>query len=265
VFWRCFETPEIALSRTPRRYRARAFEPVDSSHDAAAMRPSAAQTEVDFEARTTSRNGFEPNAEISIRKGVIGKMKSTNNVLTLSDAELTNFKTQIEHMATILSEGFEPMEPKQVQRLVKLSGRRLKAVPEITKLAGTFGLSSPSAPVADISANLASATKLRMILASVDALRDVLAGHALATEAYAWKGASTLYGVLQGEAKGNPVLKKALSPVRDQLKNNRKGATQETATAGTAAQTTSTTNATTTAKAAVAQATPTTVSATTAG
>jgi hypothetical protein len=205
---------------------------------------------------------LEPNAEISSRKEVIGKMKSTNNVLTLSDAELSSFTAQIEHIATILSEGFEPLEPKQAMRLVKLSGRRLKAVPEITKLAGTYGIKSPSAPVADISANLASATKLRVVLASVDALRDVLAGHALATEANAWKGASTLYGVLQGEAKGNPVLKKALAPVRDQLRVNRKATTKETDTAGTAAETTS--NATTTATNAAAAQTAT-VHATTAG
>ncbi len=206
---------------------------------------------------------LEPNAEISTRKGVIRNMKSTtNNVLTLSDAELSSFTAQMEHIATVMSEGFEPLEPKQAMRLVKLSGRRLKAVPEITKLAGTFGVTSPSAPVADISANLAAATKLRMVLATVDALRDVLVGHALTIEASAWKGASTLYGVLQGESKGNPVLRKALAPVRDQLRVNRKATTKETDTTGTAAETTS--NATTTATNAAAAQT-TAVHATTAG
>jgi hypothetical protein len=222
---------------------------------------------VDFEAQTTSRTRLEPKAEISIRKEVIGKMKSTNNVLTLSDKELSTISDQLDQIGVALAEGFEPLDAKQAQQTLKLHGKRVKAVSDITQLASEYGISAPGIQVTDISANMAAATKLRGVLKKVAALHKVLGDQVLVAESNAWKGASTLYGVLQGNAKSNVVLKQALQPIREQLRTSKKKKTEQaTDTAvGTAAETKSTTDATTTAKAAAAQTTPTTVTATTAG
>jgi hypothetical protein len=57
----------------------------------------------------------------------------------------------------------------------------------------------------------------------------------------AWTSASTLYGVLQGNAKTNPVLRGALQPIRDQLRVPRrpKSAAKPAMSAPPPAQTTS--------------------------
>jgi len=172
-------------------------------------------------------------------------MKSTNNVLTLSDQELASFSAQIEHIATILGEGFEPLDAKQTRRMPKLFARRSTAAAEIVKLAGTYGISAPGASIADIKANLAAVDRLGPLVTRVGGLLKVLTDLVLTSQSGAWTGASTVYGVLQGNAKSNPVLKRDLSPVRDQLRNPRKkAAEQDSQTANATGTTAGTTTAT---------------------
>jgi hypothetical protein len=180
-------------------------------------------------------------------------MKSTNNVLTLSDQELSDFSSQIEHIASILGEGYEPLDAKQTRRMPKLYAQRATAAGDIAKLAETFGISAPGVSMADMKANLAAVERLGPLATRVAALHKVLTDLVLIAQSGAWTGASTVYGVLQGNAKSNPVLKLALAPVRDQLTTRRKAVTEQdsqTANAtGTTAATTSTAQSATTASA----------------
>jgi hypothetical protein len=171
-------------------------------------------------------------------------MKSTNNVLTLSDQELASFSAQIEHIATILGEGFEPLDAKQTRRMPKLYARRSTAAADIVKLAGTYGISAPGASIADVKANLAAVERLGPLVARVAGLHKVLTDIVLTAQSGAWTGASTVYGVLQGNAKSNPVLKLALSPVRDQLSHRRKAAAEQDSQTANATGTAGTTSAT---------------------
>jgi hypothetical protein len=177
-------------------------------------------------------------------KEVIENMKSTNNVLTLSDKELSSLVAEIDRIATVLAEGSEALDPKQASAMVKLSGKRVRVIPSITSLAGKYGISSPSSPVADINADLAAATKLRGVLESIEGLRKVVFDQVLISEGNSWKGAATLYGSLQSEARRNPALKLALKPVSDQLRVPRKKGTEQTSQTANATGTAGTTSAT---------------------
>lgn len=145
-------------------------------------------------------------------------MKSHSNVHALSDQEIAKLIAEVDHIATLVGEGFEPLKPKEINRLLKLNAKRRSVLPLIARLAGEYGVGSPSSPIAQVNEKLATADRIRPLLARVAGLHKVLFDVTLTLEDEAWKGGSANYAMLRAEARSNAVLAHAIVPIRDALR-----------------------------------------------
>ena len=149
-------------------------------------------------------------------------MNSNSNVLALSDQEIATFAHQLDHLATVIGEGFQPLDAKAAKRLLKLHAKRQAVVPEITRLATVYGVDSKSAPLAAMKEHLAAVDKLQPLVEKVAAVHKLLSDLLLSSQSEAWKGASSNYALLRAESAHNVILKNALLPIRDALRTKKK-------------------------------------------
>lgn len=186
-------------------------------------------------------------------------MKKTQAVVTaIDEGTLESYAEQLDHLATLLGQGFTPLSSKERVRLRKARKGGAKIVPTIATLCKEYGVGSPSAPLDEMTAQLAQADSYEELARKAHALAQLVDDLISVATSKGWSMATANYRALSAYAVGNPTLATALSPIRDVMKMTKKKAPKDTQQSGGSEQAATNAETETT-----ASETPTTAAATT--
>jgi hypothetical protein len=153
-------------------------------------------------------------------------------VTAIDEGTLESYAEQLDHLATLLGEGFTPLSSKERIRLRKPRKGGSKIVPTIATLCTEYGIGSPSAPLDEMTAYLAQADSYEEVARKAHALAQLVDDLISVATSKGWSMATANYRALSAYAVGNPTLATALSPIRDVMKMAKKKAPKDTQQSG---------------------------------
>ncbi len=160
-------------------------------------------------------------------------MKKKQAVVTaIDEGTLESYAQQLDHLATLLGQGFTPLSSKERVRLRKARKGGSKIVPTIAKLCTEYGIGSPSAPLDEMTAQLAQADSYEEVARKAHALAQLVDDLISVATSKGWSMATANYRALKAYAVGNPTLATALSPIKEVMKTGKRKSTTSTQQSG---------------------------------
>lgn len=147
------------------------------------------------------------------------------NHSNLPVAELKAFGTAVDHMATVLSEGFKALKTKERQSVLKFRKGGDRIVTLLARLAREHGVVAHSTSVDEMQAKLAFADELRPFADKVRAFSRLLDDVLLVTQGQSWTLVVATYGMLRAVSLTNPALQTELAPVKEFFTSRKSAAT----------------------------------------
>jgi hypothetical protein len=134
------------------------------------------------------------------------------------------------------------LTPKERKSTLKLRRGAHQVIPQITSVAAKYSVGSSTVTSDSVNASLAHAQALEPLLNAAALLHETLIDAHLGAQRDAWKGATSLYGMVSNASNADENIANELQPAKEWFKRRRapkKGAATPPATPAIAAATTS--------------------------
>jgi hypothetical protein len=136
----------------------------------------------------------------------------------VTEADVTAFVSAVDAFAIVLGSGFVVPQPEDTKRLVKPRKTAPTIVPLVADLSTRYGVASTAYPTNVTLANQAVVDSLGPVVERIGAVQKLVKAVVTVGQSAAWQGSMVTYGLLKQEARGNAVLRNALTPVREKLR-----------------------------------------------
>jgi hypothetical protein len=153
-------------------------------------------------------------------------------VTSIDEGTLESYAAQLDHVATLLGEGFTPLSPKDRIRLLKPRKGGAKIVATIAKLCTEYGIGSPSAPLDEMIAQFSTAESYEDLARKATALAQLVNDMVAVATSKGWSMGMANYRALAAYAVSNPALATALAPVKDVMKTGKRKEAEDTQQSG---------------------------------
>jgi hypothetical protein len=140
------------------------------------------------------------------------------NLPSVTEADVAAFVSAVDAFAIVLGSGFVVPQPEDAKRLVKPRRTAPVIVPLVADLSTRYGVASTAYPTNVTLANQAIVDSLGPVVERIAAVQKLVKAVVTVGQSAAWQGSMVTYGLLKSEARGNAVLRNALTPVRDKLR-----------------------------------------------
>ncbi len=128
------------------------------------------------------------------------------------------FLASIDSFAEVLGEGVTLPQPDAMRRMLKARTSAPTLVPMLADLSVRYDIVSHAFPTAAILARQELVKTLLPIIERISAVQKLVNDVSFIAQSEAWEGAMVTYGLLKSEGRGNAVLRKALLPVREEMR-----------------------------------------------
>lgn len=142
------------------------------------------------------------------------KTNSKLGIFDLSDNELAKLGSEVDHLASVVGENFEPLTKAERRRLLKPRKGGQQMVATVGEIAVRYGVDNASAPVAEMLAKAEALKRFAPLAGRIQALATLAGDLVLSIESATFKEASALYKQMGGIAMTNPSLAAELSSVK---------------------------------------------------
>jgi hypothetical protein len=160
---------------------------------------------------TTTKNDAAPAG-----KAPAGSVVAT--VPSIDESAVSALVDALDAFAQLLGEGVKLPKAEEMKRFPKARKAATTIVSSVTDLTARYRIESKSYPVPVILAQQDLVKKLAPVAERISATMKLVEDVSLMAQSAAWQGTMVNYGLLKNEARGNPVLRKALAPVRDEMR-----------------------------------------------
>ncbi len=140
------------------------------------------------------------------------------HVPAIDAAAVEAFIAAIDTFAAQIAQGYEVAQPEDARRMAQPRKEAPTIVPMVADISTRYGVASKSFPVSTMLANQQVASTLVPVIERIGAVNKLIESMVRSSQSGAWEGAMVTYGLLKNEARGNAVLRNALTPVREKMR-----------------------------------------------
>jgi hypothetical protein len=137
---------------------------------------------------------------------------------SIAASDVQTFVDAIDAFAQTLGGDFVVPQPEDVKRLAKARKDAPTIVPMVADLSTRYGVTSAAYPSTVTLAKQQIVNTLSPVAERIAAVQKLVASIITVGQSGAWEGSMVTYGLLKSEARGNAVLRNALTPVREKLR-----------------------------------------------